>query len=149
MLSLLVNHKDPQVTAFSELGAEISELDKYWREVAESTRQEELEKLRCKLEVGVQELTVIANKINSLANEIKNLLFTFKEIAVEVNRNYHLLQQHLNLKVAKLNKSKRRLIPLNIWDVHDLSIPNVVRRGTKFILTKQIVNLFPAQDTQA
>lgn len=140
-LGIVTQDKCQKVT-LSQLQIETSDLDKYWQEIAESKRKEELYTLTQKIEAGIQELTVIAEKINSLANDIKALMFCFKEIAVKVNRDYHLIQQTFNLSLTKLDKSKRRLRPLNIWEIHDSSIPTVIRRGAKFILTKTTVNLF-------
>lgn len=141
-LTLLANYKDSQMQTLTQLEMDISELDKYCQELVENRRNEEQRILTEKIEVGVQQLTIIAEKINILANEIKTLMFSFKEIAVEVNRNYHLMQQSFNLSLTKLDQSKRRLRHLNIWDIHDSSIPTVIRCGAKFILTKKIVDLF-------
>ena len=70
-------------------------------------------------------------------------MFKFKEIAVEVNGNYHLIQQPPNLRITEWDKSKKGgWKPLNIWDVHSSIIPTVIRRGAKFILTVKMVDLF-------
>jgi len=131
------------MNTLTQLKIDVAELDKYWQESAEKKRKQDQDILKEKIEKGVQELVVIGGKINSLANEIKALMFKFKEIAVEVNRNYHLIQQHPNLRLTTWDQSKLRCSrPLNMWDVHSSTIPTVVRRGAKFILTAKMVDLF-------
>ncbi len=141
-LTLLNSPKIVHLNAFSELEMDVNKLDEYWQSLAENKRKQEQHILIEKIEAGVQELTILADKINNSANEIKTLMLSFKEIAVEVNRNYHLIQQTFNFSLMKLDQSKRRLRPLNIWDIHSSTIPTVVRHGAKFILTKKIVDLF-------
>ncbi len=73
-------------------------------------------------------------------------MFKFKEIAVEVNRCYHVIQQPPDFKLMGGNESNlHHWRPLNIWEVHHCCIPTVLRRGVQFVLTAKIVNLFKAE----
>jgi hypothetical protein len=73
-------------------------------------------------------------------------MFKFKEITVEVNRCYHVIQQSPNLKVMGWNESKlHHWRPLNIWEVHQSYIPTVLRRGVHFVLSAKIANLFKGE----
>jgi|GEM_PF-2852879 DNA repair exonuclease SbcCD ATPase subunit len=145
-LTLLPSSKQVTRITLNQLKLDIAKLEKYLQEKVEEKTKQEQKALKEKIEKGIQELETIAEKINSLSTEIEALMIQFKEIAVEVNRNYHLIQLPPFLRQIKSDKSKLNCWrPLNIWDVHSSSIPTVVRRGAKFILTVKMVDLFNAE----
>jgi DNA repair exonuclease SbcCD ATPase subunit len=124
----------------------VAELEKNVKESAEQKRKQEQEILQDKVKQGVQQLEDLAGQINALATQLEAEMFKFKEIAIEVNRHYHAIQQFPNFKVIGWNESRlAHWRPLNIWEVHYSAIPAVVRRGSRFVLTAKIVDLFKAE----
>ena len=139
----LANKQEVKITSFDDalakLETKIAELENYERELAKQKQIYEHKNTQLKFEWGVQKLENIAENINALAAQLESEIHNFKEVAVEVNRCYHLIQQLQNID----NKSKpNRWRPLNIWEIHFLSLPTVIRRGTRFIIVKKIINLF-------
>jgi hypothetical protein len=121
-------------------------LENHEKNLVEEKRKQEQESLQHKVEQDVQQLEAIAAHINALATQLEAEMFKFKEIAVEVNRCYHVIQQSPDFKVMRWNESELyHWRPLNIWEVHHCSIPTVLRRGVQFVLTAKIVNLFKAE----
>jgi DNA repair exonuclease SbcCD ATPase subunit len=139
-------------TTVAQLQTEVAKLEQNVNYLAEQKWQQEQEIIQCQVEQGVQQLEALAEHINTLANQLETQMLKFKEIALEVNRDYHLIQQPSDFKVMGWNESRPHYWkPLNIWEVHYSVIPAVVRRGSKFVLTAKIVNLFKAEwevDTQ-
>ncbi|MEJ1932933.1 hypothetical protein WDZ92_22220 [Nostoc sp. NIES-2111] len=132
--------------AIAQLESEVTELEKYGQELLAHKQQQQQEILQETVTQGIEELEILANKINTLASQLEAEMSNFKEIAVKVNRSYQDLQLLPNSQLMEWNESTlRQSRPLNIWEVHDTSIPIVVKRGKKFILTTKIVNLFPAE----
>jgi len=133
-------------TAIAQLQTEIAELENHEKSLVEEKRKQEQKSLQHKVEQDVQQLEAIAAHINALATQLEAEMFKFKEIAVEVNRCYHVIQQPPDFKLMGWNESKlHHWRPLNIWEVHHCSIPTVLRRGVQFVLTAKIVNLFKAE----
>jgi seryl-tRNA synthetase len=133
-------------TAIAQLQREVAELENHGKNLVEQKRKQEQESLQHKVEQDVQQLEAIAAHINALATQLEGEMFKFKEIAVEVNRCYHVIQQPPDFNVMGGNESNlHHWRPLNIWEVHHCSIPTVLRRGVQFVLTAKIVNLFKAE----
>ena len=140
--SLLANTPRLPQTTTVELQAEVAKLEKYQKELLEQKLLIEQQVLQDKVKHGVQELEALAEHINALAGQLEAEMLKFKEIAADVNRSYHEIQQPQPPK----NKSEQNNFrPLNIWEVHCSSVPVVIRRGAKFILTEKIINLFKAE----
>ncbi|WP_427158661.1 hypothetical protein ACQFX9_22565 [Aliinostoc sp. HNIBRCY26] len=132
--------------AIAQLESEVAKLEKYGQELLARKQQQGQEILQETVNEGITNLEIIADKINHLAVELENQLSNFKEIAVEINRSYHLLQEsyHIKPREQKATKPPR---PANIWEVHNSAIPVVVKQGKKFILTTKTVNLFQAEES--
>ncbi|MBD2445602.1 hypothetical protein H6G76_00250 [Nostoc sp. FACHB-152] len=131
-------------SAIAQLESEVDALEKYAQDLLVQKQQEHTSQE--KVIQGIQELETLAHKINALAIQIEAEMLNFTKVAVEVNRCYHILQQHSNAQDIEWNESTlRHPRPLNIWEVHNSSIPIVIKRGTKFILTAKVVNLFPSE----
>jgi hypothetical protein len=132
--------------AIAQLELEVTELEQYGQELLANKQQQQQEILEETVTQGIQELEILANKINTLASQLEAEMSNFKEIAVEVNRSYQTLQQLSDSQLMEWNESTlRHSRPLNIWEVHNTSIPIIVKRGKKFILTTKIVNLFQSE----
>lgn len=135
-------------TAIAQLELEVAALEKYGQEILAQKQQQQQEIFQDKVTQGIQKLDILAHKINTLAMQIEAEMLIFKEVAVEVNCCSHILQQLSNSQGMEWNESTlRHSRPLNIWEVHNSSIPIVLKRGTKFLLTAKIVNLFQAEQT--
>lgn len=133
-------------TAVAQLQTEVAELEKRGKDLAEQKQKQQQEILQRQVEQGVQQLETLAGHINALASQLEAEMLKFKEIAVEVNRRYHVIQQPSDFKVMGWNESRLHYWrPLNIWEVHYSAIPAVVRRRSKFVLTAKIVDLFKAE----
>jgi len=133
-------------TAIAQLQTEIAEVENHEKSLVEEKRKQEQKSLQHKVGQDVQQLEAIAAHINALATQLEAEMFKFKEIAVEVNRCYYVIQQPPDFNVMGGNESNlHHWRPLNIWEVHHCSIPTVLRRGVQFVLTAKIVNLFKAE----
>jgi seryl-tRNA synthetase len=133
-------------TAIAQLQTEVAELENHGKNLVEEKRKQEQKSLQHKIEQDVQQLEAIAAHINALATQLEAEMFKFKEIAVEVNRCYHVIQQPPDFNVMGGKESNlHHWRPLNIWEVHHCCIPTVLRRGVQFVLTAKFVNLFKAE----
>jgi predicted nucleic acid-binding protein len=121
----------PQYT-LAQLAADIAEAEKMNNELVQNKQKNEQRIIEEKVESGVQELQQIAERVNSLAAQLEAEMRHFKDVAVEVNRYYH-IQQKVESDTNNPSK-KNHSYPLNIWDVHFSSIPAVIKRGNKFII---------------
>ncbi len=94
---------------------------------------------------GVQKLAEQADSINHLASQLESAMLQFKEIAVKVNPLYHAIQQPPNAKtiLEEIGKFHRR--SLNVWEVHSVAVPVVVKHKYRFILTARNLDLFRSQ----
>ncbi|MBF2063545.1 MAG: hypothetical protein IGS39_03800 [Calothrix sp. C42_A2020_038] len=127
-------------SSLAQLAAEIAELETMSRELVQNQQRNEQQILEAKVESGVQQLEQIAHRVNILAAQLETEMRNFKEVAVEVNRCYHICQQ---LESSHQNQPKpHRWTPLNIWDIHFSSIPAIIKRGNKFIFVEKVINLF-------
>ncbi len=143
---LLNNLQLYQVNTLSQLQKEVAKLDKHCQDLAEQKQNQEQEVLNSQVEQGVQTLVSLAWEINALATELEAEILKFKEIAVEVNRGYHAIQQPPNFRAMGWDESRLHYWrPSNIWEVHYSAIPTVVRRGAKFVLTAKIIDMFKAE----
>ncbi len=130
----------------TQLQREITELGKQYQQLANQKLNQEQNSLNIRLKEGVQLLEAIAGSINALAADLEAEIVKFKEVAVEVNKDYHLLQQPRHYKEASVNEAKKhKCKTLNIWEIHNPVVPSIVRRGAKFILTTKAVNLFGSE----
>jgi phage FluMu protein Com len=148
MLSCHVDEKiHYSASALTQLQEELAELYKRCQHLAEQKLNQEHNTVKSKVQQGVQLLEVMAQNINALVAEIEAEILTFKEIAIEVNRCYHLLQQPSGIKQESFEQPKKHHCKtLNIWEVHAPSVPTVVRRGAKFIVTSRKINMFNTKD---
>lgn len=127
--------------ALTELQVDINELDREWQVSVNDKQKQEVNFLNDRYEKGIQKMLVIVGQINEIACELESLILKFKEIAVEVNKTYHLIQQSQDK--SKQQSHRYRLRPSNIWEIHHSSIPTIIRRGAKFILSAKTIDMFP------
>jgi hypothetical protein len=133
-------------TAIAQLQREVEELEDYQKKLATQKHRQERDILHVQVEQGVQELEAVSDKINILATQLEAEMLKFKEIAVEVNRGYHLIQLHSDSEETESNESKIDSdFPINIWQVHYSAIPTVIKRGFQYILTAKNVDMFKAE----
>ncbi|MFH7026465.1 MAG: hypothetical protein ACHBN1_13915 [Heteroscytonema crispum UTEX LB 1556] len=133
-------------TAIAQLQREVEELEAYENKLAKQKQRQERDILQIQVEQGVQELEAVSHRINTLATQLEAEMLKFKEIAVEVNRGYHLIQLHSESEEIESNESKvDSYFPINIWQVHYSEIPTVIKRGFQFILTAKKVDMFKAE----
>jgi|GEM_PF-4130955 hypothetical protein len=104
---------------------------------AELQKQQRQKALQQELIQGIQQLETLADSINSIAMELQNEMFQFKEVACTVNEVYQFMQGTPN-PIAATSQG----IPLSIWQVDNVAIPNIIRRSSKFVLTSKKVDLF-------
>ncbi|MBW4507538.1 MAG: hypothetical protein KME64_13645 [Scytonematopsis contorta HA4267-MV1] len=147
MISCQSNYKIfESAKPFTQLEQEIAELGKQYQQLAKQKLNQEQNSLNSRLKEGIQLLEAIAGSINALAADLEAEIVKFKEVAVEVNKDYHLLQQPRHYKETSLDEAKKhKCKTLNIWEVHNPAVPSIVRRGAKFILTTKTVNLFNSE----
>ena len=81
-------------------------MENHEKNLVEEKRKQEQKSLQHKVEQDVQQLEAIAAYINALATQLEAEMFKFKEIAVEVNRCYHVIQQPPDFNVMGGNESK-------------------------------------------
>lgn len=145
--------KKPEIdslhTAISQLQLEVVARKNYTESLADSKQKQEHEILQGKVEEGIHKLEVIKEQINYLATQLESEMVKFTEIAVEVNQDYHVIQQPLNLKVIPVNESRlHNCLPTNIWELHHLAtIPTLVKRGSQFVMSAKNVDLFQSEGT--
>ncbi len=126
----------------TQLEEDIKKMNQKCHELLKEKQNQQEKMLTKQVQNGIELLEVISKQINTLSAELEAEITKFQEIAVEVNRDYHLLQRLSNSEPIVLNQSKRyRCRPLNIWEIHNSTIPIVVKHGNKFILTKRNINL--------
>lgn len=132
-----------QPNTLSQLQTDLAALEDDLQYAAELKKEKEKFHLTYQIETGVQQLIDIAGEINNLSSDIEALMLHFKEIAVDINHKYHLIQRSQHL----LTNQVYRQSPLNIWEIHASTLPTVVQHGAKFILTAKIVDLFQPKQT--
>ncbi|BCL35165.1 hypothetical protein [Nostoc sp. MS1] len=136
--------------AIAQLESEVAELEKYGQELLAHKQQQQQEMLQETVTQGIEELDILANKINTLASQLEAEMSNFKKIAVKVNRSYQNLQQLSDSQLMEWNESTlRHSRTINIWEVHNIAIPIVMKQGKKFIITTKIVDLFKAEEIDA
>ena len=112
-------------------------------------RQQQLqETLRNQVFEGIRQLEVLADCINAQATQKEDQLLQFREIAIDIDRSCHALQQDFDRqRLAGLEPSKCICCqPASVWKVRDLGVPEVVRRGPGFILMTKAINLREQED---
>jgi DNA repair exonuclease SbcCD ATPase subunit len=145
-LALKIKVEENRPNTLSQVQLDLAALENYLQySIATRSIQEKIY-LNHEIETGVQKLVDLAGEINNLSSDIEALMLNFKEIAVDINHKYHLMQQFQNLLTNQDNTAKlHRQRPLNIWEIHSSILPSVVRQGSKFIITSRIVNLFKSE----
>jgi hypothetical protein len=133
-------------TAIAQLQKEVEELEDYEKKLTKQKQRQERDILQVKVEKGVEELEAVSDRINTLAVQLEAEMLKFKEIAVEVNQGYHLIQLHSDSEEIEYHQSKLNSdFPINIWQIHYSAIPTVIKRGFQFILTAKNVDMFKAE----
>lgn len=101
------------------------------------------EVLQQKFSTGIENLGLLANKINALTSNLESEILNFKETAIEVNHIYHTIQDSPGLKLLEGDKSTiTSWKPLNVLQIKNLalSLPVVTMREAQFFLTLKAVN---------
>lgn len=145
-LALITKAQENRPNTLSQLQIDLVALETHLQYSIEKSSNQEKIHLNYQIETGVQRLIDIAGKINNLSSDIEALMLHFKDIALDINHKYHLMQQSQNLLTNQGDTPKlHRQRPLNIWEIHSSTLPDVVRQGAKFILTSRIVDLFKSE----
>ncbi|MEC4812782.1 MAG: hypothetical protein SAK29_05845 [Scytonema sp. PMC 1069.18] len=139
----------PQVTnqqdSLEQLQEDVAALAKYVEKLSQWRKQEVQQTLKSKIVTGLQQLGLLADSINLLADQLEIEILKFKTIAIETNEAYHAIQQSSNTTLTAQTPSNQR--PLNIWEVNFSALPVVEKKTGGFLLTARTINLF-APDTQ-
>ncbi|MEG4086346.1 hypothetical protein [Microcoleus sp. POL10_C6] len=87
------------------------------------------------LKERMQHLEEQAERINALAELLATEMVKFQEMAQQVNRDCHVIHspenQGISLSVAQQNSTRSD----RVWEVQDITVPTVVKRGFQFVLT--------------
>ncbi len=133
-------------TKLTQIQEDVTKLEDYLTQLNKQ-KQSEQEDFVTK---GVKKLEILAGQINTVTTQLEKEIFNFAQIAKEINIVFQAIQQPPDPKVIGLGKSRcHRLRPLNIWEVHYLKVPKIVRRGYRFFLTSKVMELFPADGQEA
>lgn len=81
-------------------------------------------------QTSMQQLEAIQERINALAAELETQM-----------RQFHLTASGLNPCYCALQSPPNPQRPANVWEIHHAAIPQVIRRGSQFILTAKSLDL--------
>lgn len=81
-------------------------------------------------QTSMQQLEAIQERINALAAELETQM-----------RQFHLTASGLNSCYCALQSPPNPQRPANVWEIHHAAIPQVIRRGSQFILTAKSLDL--------
>ncbi|RCJ21838.1 hypothetical protein A6770_04170 [Nostoc minutum NIES-26] len=130
-----------QVVDLTNLQYDIAALAEYEGMLTKLQKQRIRYNLQCEYEQGIQELSWLVERINTLSAQLETEMFKFKQIAVKTNKAYWAIQQPPNFS-NKENLKLNYRIPHSIWQIHSSVIPIVSQRDGVFFLTTKTVDLF-------
>jgi len=130
----------------TQLQDDVAALVKQQEKLAELQKEQLRQSLKSEIAQGIQQLTSLAERINTLGNQLEAEMLQFKKIATETNKAYCAIQEPPKLKVmARKQPILYGWRPLCIWQVHQSIVPTVVKQRAVFILTAKMVDLFQSE----
>jgi hypothetical protein len=130
----------PFQTRLKQLQNDIASLAEHEERLSEIQNQQLIQILQKKVELGIEQLDLQAEHINSLALQLEVEMLNFQKIVAAINPALRQLR-YLN------NKSRKQPIlswtpPLSIWQIHSSIVPIVVKQRGVFILAAKTVDFF-------
>lgn len=126
------SQKSSLLDHLSQLKHDIQELERSLGKTIEAPP----ESLQKRVTTGIEQLHIQSQHINEMAAQLEAELIKFKQLANQVNQDYHAIQD-----TNKSENSQSSLAPVyrtrraNIWEIRSAAIPKVIKQGNQFILT--------------
>ncbi|MEH2437113.1 MAG: hypothetical protein V7K25_23220 [Nostoc sp.] len=141
-MSTQTNTSIPQniVPALNQLQDEVTKVEQALLEL----RRKKQEFLQYQLSSSLENLSVQADKVNTLAISLETEILKFQETAVELDNIYQTI--HSSPSLSKLGNEILNLPNAkitNIWKINrlDFSVPTIVKQESQFILTVKTINI--------
>jgi hypothetical protein len=124
-----------------QLQNDVASLAENEERLFETQRQQMIQTLENNVELGIKQLELQAEHINSLALQLEAEMLSFQQLASEINPAFR------QLMYLKNRSSKQSQLschpPISIWQIHCSTIPIVSKQRGVFIFVEKKVDLFP------
>jgi hypothetical protein len=130
----------PCQTKLKQLQNDVASLAEHEERLSEIQNQQLIQILQNNIELGIKQLDLQAERINSLALKLEAEMLNFEKLVTEINPALRQLRD-LNKK-----SRKQRILswtsPLSIWQIHSSIVPIVIKQRGVFILATKTVDFF-------
>jgi len=98
-------------------------------------KQHKQEAQKQQVKERMQHLQEQAERINALAELLATEMVKFQEMAQQVNRDCHAIHSPENKGISLSATQQNSTRSDRVWEVQDIAVPTVVKRGFQFVLT--------------
>jgi hypothetical protein len=133
------SNKSSLIHHLSQLKHDIQELELSLGKTIEA----QPDSLQQRVNKGIEQLQLQSQHINDMAAQLEAELIEFKQLANQVNQDYHAIQSPNRSENSQSSSAPvDRTRPANIWEIRAAAIPNILKQGDRFILTtKQVLEV--------